>query len=91
MSMAPMTPSPQEQLHLMVGGSLGGPRIAVRRAMNSRPWVEAGTFKEAWSAVEGEGEFHLVVGFRVIVPAGAPFHHGHLAALLLVIDRDVPL
>ena len=49
MSMAPMTPSPQEQLHLTVGGSSGGPRISVRRAMNSRPWVEAGTFKEAWS------------------------------------------
>ena len=58
--------------------------------MKARPWVEAGTFNEAWSAVEGEGEFHLVVG-GVIVRAGAAFHHGHLAALLLVIDSYVPL
>ena len=49
MSMAPMTPSPQEQLHFTVGGRLGGPKISVSRAMNSRPWVEAGTFNEAWS------------------------------------------
>ncbi len=47
MSMAPMTPSPQEQLHLTVGASWVGPRMSVSRAMNSRPWVEAGTFKEA--------------------------------------------
>jgi hypothetical protein len=42
-----MTPSPQEQLHLMVGSKRGAPRISVRRAMKARPWVEAGTFKEA--------------------------------------------
>jgi hypothetical protein len=47
--MAPMTPCPQEQLHLMVGGRRGGPMMAVSRAMNARPWVEAGTFKETWS------------------------------------------
>src|SRR3989339_647414 len=49
MSMAPRTPSPQEQLHLTVGAKRGAPKISVRRAMNSRPWVEAGTFNETWS------------------------------------------